>query len=243
MLKDSGSYKVLLDQRWTLNDLHVFPHNLNEAYAFYVCFDPEFAPVDTQKIDQALHGYPWKGGWSVVHIYDLLQSAVPPQYQPEIRSLRYESPGWLELAAHLESIEHVARSVYQVLGAVPPVITLAAGAPVALKIIEKSVKSAERIANSYASIQKILRDNRQGDMEHRVAIRRLEAEEVSVLRRLSEELSQLLGFKGYKNLVRRTGNDEVAAKLLCAQYRRLRKIADYVQSGQASLPTTGVDDK
>jgi hypothetical protein len=46
----------------------------------------------------------------------------------------------------------------------------------------------------------------------------------------------MIGFDHLDELNARTGNVEVSAKLICAQYRRLKTLADFVTQGKAQLP-------
>lgn len=110
MQKDEeiGAYRVLLDGRWKLDDLYEFPHAFSQCYAFIYCLDSQLNPRDKERIDNALVGYPWRGGYSYVNIYTVFQNQIPIQDRPEIKSISYASPGWLDifLNADVNGVRH-----------------------------------------------------------------------------------------------------------------------------------------
>jgi hypothetical protein len=202
-----------MDNRWGLNDLYDFPHALAQTYAFAYCFESNLSPRDAQRIDRALRSYPWRGGYSIVNIYVVLQNQVPPRFRPQVKSIHYASPGWIDLILNLDAIEKVAEAVAAI-----GVSSLAA-------------------AKAYKSIQKTLHDIKMQKEKSKLESLRVSRGQVVALRSLCDELSKLLGFKKFDELLERTGDDEeVAAKLLSAQYRRLETIAEYVDNGQVVLP-------
>ena len=105
------TYRIHLDGRWGLNDLYDFPHALAQTYAFAYCFESDLPPRDAERIDEAMRSYPWDGGYSVVNIYVVLQNQVPHEVRPQIQSIQYASPGWLDLLASIDVITKVAAQV------------------------------------------------------------------------------------------------------------------------------------
>jgi hypothetical protein len=202
-----------MNNSWRLDDLYDFPHALAQTYAFTYCFELDLSSRDAERIDRALRDYPWRGGYSIVNIYTVLQNRVPPRYRPKIKSIHYASPGWMDLILNLDAIEIVAEAV------------------AALGV------SGVAAAKMYSSIQKTLHEIKKQKERSKLENLKVFKEQVAALHGLCDELSKLLGFKKFHELVERTGGDEeVAAKLLSAQYRRLKTIAEYAESGQVALP-------
>lgn len=212
-MRDAEIYRVLMDGRWSLQDLYDFPHSLSQTYAFAYCFDSTLSPQDAERINLALREYPWGGGYSIVNIFTVLQNQVPPKQRPKITSIQYASPGWIDLLLNLDPIVTVASSVAAIAG------------------------SMAITTKSYEAIQKALHNIRINKAETKAKIAIARKREVEALSALCNDLSRQIGFNGFHGLVSRTGgNVEVAAKLLCAYYRRLKIVAEYEKNGKAYLP-------
>jgi hypothetical protein len=212
MMNDIGKYRIRIAKQWVLNDLYEFPHAFDQTYAFAYCFDSSLSPRDAERINFALENYPWRGGYSIANIYKVLEHQVPPIYRPRIKSIQYASPGWIELLLNLEPAVKVAASVATIM------CSMAAA------------------TKAYATIQKTLHSiklqREKSELEHL----QLSRAQATALRGLCQELAQLMGFKKFEELVERTGNLEVAGKLLSAQFRRLKTIARYSEKGKVLLP-------
>ena len=208
-------YRISMDQSWQLDDLYRFPRSFAQTYAFAYCLETDLEPRDSERIDAAFAKYPWRGGYSIVNIYGVLQAQVPLRDRPRIRSIRYESPGWLELYLNLDPAVQVASSVAAIAGS--------------LAVTTKA----------YASIQKTLYQIREQRERSKLKHLELSASQASALLKLSKNLSKLIGFARFSDLVERTGDLEVASKLLVAQFRRLKIIATFVEKGKVTLPLKG----
>lgn len=211
-MPDIGIYRINMDKEWELNDLYSFPHAFAQTYAFAYCFDSDLSPRDADRINYALENYPWRGGYSYVNIYTVLQNQVPPKLRPRIKQIQYASPGWMDLALNLDPAIKVAAAVASIAG------------------------SMVATTKAYASIQKTLQDIKLQREKSKVAHLQLSKAQAKELRGLCEELSKLVGFKKFEELVSRTGDIEIAAKLLAAQFRRLKAIAEFSSKGKIGLP-------
>jgi hypothetical protein len=209
---DAGIYRVTLDGQWDLRDLHEFPHAYEQVYAFTYCFDSDLSPPDAGRIDRALESYPWRGGYSVVNIYTVLMSEVVFEHRPRIKSIQYASPGWIDLLLNLN-----------------PAIKLAASVMAITSSLAATAKACE-------AIQKTLHNIRTHRQKAQVEIIELTRQEIEQVHKLTQELSSLIKFDHLDALQKRTGSAEVTAKLIVAQYRRLKMLAEYVRNKKAGLP-------
>lgn len=209
---DSGVYRVEMDGRWSLKDLYEFPHAYMQVYAFACAFDTDLPAVDSDRINYALESYPWAGGYSVVNIYSVLQSQVSPRSKPVIKEIRYASPGWLDLILHIHPAVKVAGAVAAI------------------------ASSIAATAKAYAAVQDVLYKISARSKKARVESIQLTRLEVEELQALNEQLAKVMNFSDIAGLEGRTNNPHVTAKLLSAQYRRLRKLAGFVKQGKAKLP-------
>ena len=209
---DSGIYRIEMNGRWSLKDLYELPHAYLQVYAFAYAFDTNLPSQDAERINFALESYPWGGGYSVVNIYAVLQNQVGPRFRPEIKEIRYASPGWIDLFLHLHPAIKIA-------GAVATIATSAAGTIKAYSAIQDCLYKISARARK-ARIEKI----------------QLTRQELAELQKLNRELAQAMMFNGTDELEARTNSVHVAAKLLSAQFRRLKKLAEFIKKGKANLP-------
>ncbi len=210
--ENGGSYRVLLDGEWQLEDLYTFPHAFSQCYAFIYCLDSELDPSDRDRINEAFSGYPWRGGYSYVNIYTVLRHQVPLRHRPCIKSISYGSPGWLDILLNPDVALQVAKSVGILSG------------------------SAIAAAKAYAYCMKYIRqvsvDRKRAELEEM----QLTREQRQMCMSMCEDIAKFIGFDSVKALHERTGDPEVSLKLLAAHYRRTDRLVDFVRAGKASLP-------
>jgi hypothetical protein len=89
-----------------------------------VRFHTESVDIASTRIESVLKNYELRHGLSYVNIYDIFRSHIAKEDKPQINSIHYASPGWLELALNPE----VATQFAKVLGIYLGGIVLTAGA-------------------------------------------------------------------------------------------------------------------
>lgn len=210
-MADPKIYRVLLNEDWELEDLYEFPHALSQCYAFVYCLDSELEPRDRDRINYAIRGYPWRGGYSYVNIYSVFKNQIPSDERPKIDSIRKASPGWLDLILN-------ANVAYQLAAAVT---TLAGAATAAAAAYKKA----------YQLILSINAERRKAQLAKMSA----STMQLKSMNAMCTELAKNLGFKSLKELHEHTGDPEVSLKLLMAHYRRMSVLLEYAQKGKATL--------
>lgn len=210
--KKRGKFRILLDKKWYLKDLHEFPHAFNQCYSFIYCLDSQLEPIDQSRIDNAFFDYPWKGGYSYVNIYTVLANQIPLIHRPEIKSISYSSPGWLDLILNVDVAIQVAKSV-----------AILSGASVAA-------------AKAYSNIQKTLLDLKKARAQAELDNIRIVHQERKVINEMCKDFSKFLGFKSVEELHKHTQDPEVSLKLLAAHYRRTEVLVQYSQEKKAVMP-------
>lgn len=208
----NDAYRVLLDGKWQLEDLYEFPHAFSQCYAFTYCLDSELNPRDRDRINNALVGYPWRGGFSYVNIYTVFQNQVPVKDRPSVKSISYASPGWLDIFLNPDVAIHVAKSVG----------ILAGSAVAAAKAYATAMKYLAQVAVDRKRAQ--LQEMQLTQAQHKTFLS------------MCEDMAKFLGFKNVKELHQHTGNPEVSLKLLAAHYRRTNQLVEFVKEGKVSLP-------
>lgn len=211
-MNQENIYRVLMDERWELEDLYEFPYTYSQAHSFIYCLDYDSNEDSAKRVDFSLVNYPWQGGYSYTNIYTVFKNRIPEEDRPKVASIKYASPGWMDLFMNPQVALQVAESVGILLGA--------------------GVAAIETYKRIDKSRLEIARRRREQQME----FAQFSANEAKYLNQMSDEIAKNLGFKSLESLQQRTKNPEVTLKLLLAHNRRLRKLAEYVESGKVSLP-------
>jgi len=211
-VETENTYRVLMDERWELDDLYNFPYAYSQTYSFIYCFDSPQDPKSAKRIDVALENYPWQGGYSYTNIYTVLQHQIPPAERPKIAAIKYASPGWMDILLNPQVAMKIAASVGTLIG-------LGVTAVEAYKRIDKA-----RL--------EIARNRKMQQMEFAA----FSANEAKFLNSMSEEIAKNLGFESLQQLQARTKNPEVTLKVLMAHHRRISKLAEFVREGKVKLP-------
>lgn len=209
---DPDAYRVLLDGKWELVDLYEFPHTFAQCYAFTYCLDSELPSRDRERIEKAFVGYPWRGGYSYINIYTVLQNQVPVSDRPQIKSISYASPGWLDLFLNVDVAIQVAKSVGILAGA------------------------AVTAAKAYATVMKMLSNVNTEREKTRLREMKLTQAQHRTFMSMCEDMAKFLGFKNVKELHQKTGSPEISLKLLAAHHRRTNVLVKFVKEGKVALP-------
>ncbi len=205
--------KLYIDGRWQLTDLNVLTRVYIQLYGFFYSLD--VADDYLEEEIQYIYGeYPWRGGYSAVNFYQSLFSKMPRAYKPEIKSIQYASPGFIELSQLVE----VAQDVAQIVGYVSAAI-LAGN-------------------KTYSLIQKGISERKLSRIKlHKEEISLLEKERVFIHNSVND-VAKVMGIKPETllKLYFRTENNEWAVlKILSSVYRRARDLAKLQNKGNLNL--------
>ncbi|WP_251977335.1 hypothetical protein [Salinicola avicenniae] len=205
--------KLYMDGRWQLTDLNVLTRVYIQLYGLLYSLDVADDYLDGEI--QYIYGkYPWRGGFSAVNFYQNLFVKIPCDYKPQIRSIQYASPGFIELSQLVD----VAKDVAQVVGYV----------------------SAALIAGNktYSSIQKGISERKLSKINLRSEELSLLERERAFIHDSVNDIARVMGIKPeiLFKLYFRTENNELAVlKILSSVYRRARDLAKLENSGKLDL--------
>lgn len=204
--RDRGNYRIQLDGNWTLEELSEFPHNYSQVYAFkyYLQLLKQFGRA---VIDRTYRSYPWRGGYSAVNFYRRLKSVIPSVEQPQITSIYYASPGWIELSLNAE----VAHSIKDT--------------------ITSFEKYSVEIEYLYDNTHRELSRRRLLTSDSKLD--ELDGREIEQIVSAKNELATMLKVEDL-GIIERAGEDPlVTLKILLSFYRRLRVLAAYELENKA----------
>jgi hypothetical protein len=195
--------RILIDGDWELQDLYEFSKAYSQVYSFIYSLSASLNADDLEKLALTYKSYPWRGGYSAVNFYNYLSNLVPHAHRPKIISIRYESPGWIELGLILS----VAVSIRTV--------------------IKLFVKSAKELHDVYNEIHEGLQKRKLLKLEVKSKELELTKEQLKFVENSLQSLSNLMGFQNVETINSLTKNPLATLKILLSYYRRVRKLSDY----------------
>lgn len=208
---EDAPYKIHIDGQWELEDLYTFPRAYEQVYFLVFSLMEHHTPRIHDRISQAFIQYPWRGGYSAVNFYNKLKHSFRKAERPRVLSLKYASPGWIELAVVLLVAEKVGKII---------------------KSIGTSLTEANRVYHEiYVGLQK------RKLLRIEVEVRRLELEKshAAFLEDNTKKMATLLGFENINELNKKTGSPLTTLKILLSLYRRIRTLAEYQKSGKTKF--------
>lgn len=206
------TYRILLDGKWSLEDLNVFSRVYFQNYSFIYCLETNVVDVAKYRIEKVLDEYELRSGLSYVSIYDIIGATVQKSDLPQIDSIKYASPGWLDLILNIDVAIQFAKSLAVYLSA-----------PIAA-------------AETYKRLHKIYIDLDKRRAEAKLQSLKLETAQAKAAEVLTKQLAKGIGFNSLDDLNKYTKDEEETARLLMAHHRRITRIAQFVKSGKASFP-------
>jgi hypothetical protein len=204
-------YRINIDKKWSLEDLYVFSRTYEQVYFLAYSLFPDLPDEAVGRVLHAYQVFPWRGGYSAVNFYNQLKYAVPSVERPEVKAIRYASPGFIELGLLVSVAASVSLLVKHVAGTI------------------------ERINSVYNTIISDLQRRKLLRLEVKRKELELSIEQNQAIGEHANMMARMLGFDGHRELTKRTGHAFITLKILLSYYRRLKKLADFQAKGKANL--------
>ena len=97
--ESANSYTILIGDKWSLRDLGEFRRLYERSYSFIYALSEMFPKeVRMESLKRVFSSLPWKGAFSQMHFFNQLINLVPHNASPEVVSISYASPGYIELS-------------------------------------------------------------------------------------------------------------------------------------------------
>ena len=198
-----GEYKIAIGGEWYLEDLHVFTKTYEQVYFLIYSLLPHDDMHIRKKIQYAYSQFPWHGGYSAVNFYNKLKYTTPPKERPQIISMRYASPGFIELGLIVKvaiSVGIIVKTLYYVIGE-------------GNKIYNEIYKGMQE--------RKLLRIKREEEEL------RLLREHEDFINKSANKMADILQLKELRLIHNNTGSPLKTLKILLSLYRRARLLAEF----------------
>ena len=208
---NEGKYKISIAGKWYLEDLYVFPRVYEQVYFLIYSLLPHDDEMIQDRIQYAYSQFPWRGGYSAVNFYNNLKYTTPRKERPQILSMRFGSPGWIELS-------------------------LIIGVAVAVERLVKAISSTIREANaSYNEVYKGLQERKLLRIEVEKNELELEMRHADYIEHSAQKMASMLQLNELDQMHSKTGSSLKTLKILLSLYRRVRTLVDYKKSGKIEL--------
>jgi hypothetical protein len=211
MAQRRETYTIHLDGIWVIDDLYVFPRALEQVYFLLLSLRSGHGEVDAERIAHAYAAFPWQGGYSAVSFYNQLKFLVPKRQRLRVISIRYESPGWIEIAV----IAIVARNLEKI-----------------VKSVAGSIRHSNRV---YHDIMVGLEKRKLLRLKVRRAELALRRDEEKYIHQSLKEMAAILRMPYVRRLDELTGDPYKSLKILLSVYRRVRTMANYQNQGKVNF--------
>lgn len=208
------AFDVHLDGDWFFADLDQFSNLYSQLYAFLYCSKPQFITSIGERVQKYLEA-PWEGGYSRINLFAALENLVPSLHDLKIKGIAYSSPGHIRIEALKSVGERLANLLQRYLAH------------------EDSVGHAVRALNTVLSRNHLRRANLAAFGDNTLPI---PAEQREFLVRWTNEIARLLQLgTELQELVRRSPNIVVTAKVVIALVSRISKLATFAKIDLARL--------
>lgn len=202
-----------MDGDWSLEDLYLFPHTYIQIYSFLYSF---LRPIDDfddedDRLVITYSAHPWRGGYSAVNFYNNLKYIVEPKHRPQIKSIQYASPGWIELTVIVGIALNIKR------------------------IVICFTEAANELNKLYNNIYKGMHERKMMDIEAKRQTLLLTKDQSGFAIESANKLSQLLGFKNVAQIQKLTKNPLATLKILLSFYRKIKVLSEFNINGKTKL--------
>lgn len=206
-----ANHKIPIDGKWDLEDLYRFPRAYEQVYFLLYSLLPHEDEWVQERIEYAFKQYPWRGGYSAVNFYNKLKYTLPKKERPQVISLQYASPGWIELSI---------------------IVAVAVAGESIVKAIATAIKEAN---STYQEIHRGMQERKL--LRIKVAKKELELEQEhqKFIENSADRMVKLLGLSSIEQMNQKTGSPLKTLKILLSLYRRIRTLAEYQNTGKTKL--------
>jgi hypothetical protein len=221
MALETTKTKLRLDGSWNLEELSEATKDYIQLYGFAYSLLPDLPAARRSEVDHIYGKFPWRGGYSTVNFFNQLFHKIPPKFRPDVESIRYASPGYIEL----QEVLVVAVSVAAIVKTVCSSIGMAHDT---YRKIQKS--SVEH------KLTKIDLTNKELDLTQRqLTFCETESKKLVKLFGLTEAQDALLD-------VLVEGNPIAKLKILLSVYRRVEPLAEKQAAGKLNITAERSDE-
>ena len=213
--------KLRLDGHWSLEELSEATKDYLQLYGFVYSLLPDLPTARRAEVDYIYGKFPWRGGFSTVNFFSQLFHKIPPKLRPEVKRIRYSSPGFIELQE---------------------LLMVAVGVAAIVKAVCASLNMAN---DTYRKIQKGSSEHKLTKIDISNKELELTQRQLAFCEAQSEKLLNIFNFSPEQvaALEEKTqGNPAMKLKILLSVYRRVEPLAQKQLEGKIKVTAEESDE-
>ncbi|RQW69056.1 hypothetical protein EBB56_18585 [Halomonas sp. YLB-10] len=205
-------YDLKLDGDWYLEELVNLPKTYDQLYSFVYTLKNLIRDSVSSNAERIFSNYPWKGGFSTVNFYRDLNAVIPSFHEPKVDSIQYASPGQIRL----ELLRSVSSSVEE--------------------LVNTCFKNREALTAHNKGVAGFLRDKEFSKVDGSDAGIVISKQDREFLSKGVSEFCRLMDISACeKDILRLSGNELVAVKIVMSVYRRVKRLFDFIERDMLKL--------
>lgn len=218
-------YRILVDGDWTFLEFSVIPEVYTQIYAFFYALSQMGEETDISLKD-IFTSYPWRGGYSTVNFYNRLRSYISSENEPQVISIQYASPGWIELDLIAPVAFSIKNSVLAYVAAFEDLETL-------YHEIHNDLSKRKllRDAKSQPQETSVAHKKRQGKKGRKLPAP-LSKDDLDFIVNAIDKLAQGIKLESLNQIDELTSDHLITLKILLSLYRRIRILASSQRMGK-----------
>jgi len=220
MVLEARITQIGLDGRWDLEELSKTAKEYVQLYGFAYSLLPDIPIAIREEIDYIYGKFPWRGGYSTVNFFDQLFHKIPPRFRPEVKRIRYASPGFIELTELLVVAGTVAA------------------------IVKAVCSCINDVHDMYRNIQRASAEHKLSKINLAKADINLKKKQIEFSKNASKDLVKMFGLTDNQDKIidkKVQGNPVMKLKILLSVYRRVEPLAKKQIEGK--LKVTGKEKR
>jgi hypothetical protein len=210
-----GTLTIRMDGRWDIEDLLQVADLLKDSYAYFYVV-AQSGSQDNKHLEDMIRDHFWGGKYSIHRINENLYRSIPKDHALKIKSIKYASPGAMEIMGVLGVLMAMA------------------------KVADAWLKTGGNFFDLYQRVEKYFKDRPQYTKPNqKIEVTENTSSDVDVARDLVFEFGKSLGYdqNECEKLIDIVGTPISALKFQVALARETRKIQALHRRGLLDLPT------
>ena len=224
----NGQFRIEMDGKWELYDLHEVPKRFEQIYAFLYWMESADEERDSRVVKSFMK-YPWRGGYSAKNFFEDLYWLTPKADRPFVAKVQYSSPGFIELALVAPIAAYAVVQILSVLRHRDEADAIYGWIQDGLRRRKLTKRSAKK--REAAKTQGLL------------APEAFEERDAQFIKESLDTLAKISGFKNTKKLRSMAHDDLGALKILLSEFRKIRELVEYIEDGKAGFKEPQKKDK
>lgn len=223
--KNKQSYRLLLDGAWAFGEFSIVPEVYNQVYAFFYAIN-QIGQISDNSLKDSFISFPWLGGYSAVNFYNKIWEVIPKDKQPQVSSIQYASPGWIELELNTSIAFLIKNSIAAHTTGYDELDTV-------YKEIHKDLSKRKLLREAKVSTNNIIPEERAKVKELEKARFKLKKDDLDYVINANQIMAKNIRLNEQVNQINEMTQDPlVTLKILLSFYRRIKILARFQIEGK-----------